>query len=327
MTSLGASERHLTVEGLEHYISGGAPAVIKIEGAPIIYLVIDPSIERLSLRTPLTRHALPDVSAYQHFSSSAIHWNDEPWFELRVDGEVLRDAYPVICSIADRIQLEGTPFDSAVSGSLAAFREVLAQHDRLSLEEELGLFGELVLLRHLLSAQPPADAVAGWRGPDAEEHDFDIQGNDVELKCTLAEERIHWINGMGQLEPTQARPLWLLSMQLTRAGNDGVSLAELIQEINSLVSAGDAAQLFNSKLSSAGWRGDSAHQHKSKFRLRSSPAVYAVNDRFPALIRSRLAAAGFDLAHIVQLRYALNLKGLLPEAAPPEFLKNMGSFP
>jgi hypothetical protein len=323
MNSEGAGERHLSSEGLAHYIAAGVPSLIKIEGAPITYLVIEPMVQRLALRTPLTRHSLPDVSAYQHISAVVIHWNDGAWFEVRADGAVMLEAYPVLCAIADRIQIDGIPFDAAVSGSLAAFRQLFSRHSRLTFEEEIGLYAELLLVNHLLAHFPPQEAVSAWRGPDGEEHDFDIAGNDVEVKCTVAEERIHWINDGNQLEPTCGRPLWILSIQLTGASGDGHSLADLIALILSRLTDAHAVDLFKAKLAAVRWREESPLLHTSTFRLRTEPAVFSVDDSFPALTRRRLTAAGVDLARVISMRYALNLSGLPQATVTPEVLKNI----
>lgn len=324
MTPDAGGERHLTRESLEHYIDAGAPSLIKIEGAPAAYLVIEPLAHRLALRTPLYRHALPDVSAYQHISAAAVHWNDSTWLEIGVDGAVMREAYPVLCAMADRIQIDGMPVDAAVSGSLAAFREVFSRHSRLSFEEEIGLFAELLLLNHLLGQFSPQEAVSAWRGPDGEEHDFDIAGNDVEVKCTVAEDRIHWISDGNQLEPTHGRPLLLLSIQLTSAGSEGHSLADLVALVHSRLADAQAVDLFEAKLAAVRWRQQSPLLHTSKFRLRSEPAAFAVDEGFPTLTRRRLTTAGLNLSCVVQIRYALNLSGLSQAVVTPEVLKNIG---
>jgi len=325
MTSNEPAERHLSRESLEQYFAAPASSVLKIDGNPVAYLYIDPASPTLALRTPVARSALPDVSAYQNISAAQIHWNDTNWFEVRIGGALARDGYPVLCAIADGLQLDGLGLDASVSRSLAALREVLLRHRRLSPEEEIGLFGELLLLDHLLDRVPAAEAVLGWRGPQREEHDFDVGGNDIEVKSTTAEQRIHWINDGRQLEPTIGRSLWLLSVQLTSAGADGQSLAELVDQISSkLVTNAHVGDLFRSKLAELGWNDESSMLHTTKYRLRSEPQLYAADAGFPAITRKRLTDAGFNLALVVQLRYALNLSQLTQATAVPNILQDIG---
>lgn len=323
MTDRAPSDRHLTSEGLEYYLAAGVPAVVKIDGTPAAYLVVEPGPRRLRLRTPLDRNCLPDVSAYRHLSAAVMHWNDVSWCEIQVEGAAAREAYPVLCSIADRIQLQGLPFDTAVLGALAAFKDVLAHRERLSFEEEIGLFGELLIVGHLLAQLPPTDVMAAWRGPDGEEHDFDIGDADVEIKSTISEERTHWIGDADQLEPTAGRSLWLMSIQVTAAGAGGLSLADLVSKISSHLSGDPAAEAFERKLALMRWRADEALLYPRKYRLRSEPAVFAVDDDFPALTRRRLTNAGVNLSHVRQFKYALNLDGLIPFPAAPDLLKNV----
>src|SRR5262249_48510664 len=110
MTSAGDSRRHLSPDGFQEYLRAGAPSVIKIEGSPSVYLAIDPSLSKLALRTPLQRQSVPDLSAYQHISAAAVHWNDAQWCELRIEGDIIVEAYPILCAIADRIQLRSLDF-------------------------------------------------------------------------------------------------------------------------------------------------------------------------------------------------------------------------
>jgi hypothetical protein len=318
--------RHLTREGLEDYYSAGAPAVIKIEGTPIVYLIIEPKTETISLRTPFRRQSLPDMSAYQHISATTIYWNDSTWCDLRIGGAQWKDAYPMLCAIADRVQLEGFEFGTAVLNALESFRELLSGHARLSLQEEVGLFGELVVLKHLIRRFPLREAVASWRGPDKEEHDFSVGDHDVEVKTTLSEERTHWISHLDQLSPTIERPLWLISIQLTGVNSGGRSLADLVSEIHNLLRHDPVDAEFSSKLSAAKWRTDAALHYTKRFRLRSMPAAFKIGREFPALSAGLLTHAGLDLARFRQIKYLIDLNGFPPTIHTPDFLQNLDSW-
>jgi len=325
MTTPEASQRHLSREGLGEYLRSGAPAVVKIEGSPAVYLVIEPILRRLVLRTPLARQPIPDLSAYQHISAETIYWNDGRWCELRIEGEMIADAYPVLCSIADRIQLQSLDFSTAVVGALSSLRELLAGAQRLTEQQEIGLFGELLFLKHLLGKKVTAEAVASWRGPEGEEHDMALAEGDVEVKSTTTEERCHWIGDVRQLEPTFGRRLWLLSFQLTGAGAGGASLPELIEEIRALLRAESGAEEFEAKLNAVGWRDDTADLYVRRLRLRSKPECYEIDHTFPAITPQRLAAAGLDQSRFVQIRYMIDLRGLQVSSDVPESLSTVSA--
>lgn len=325
MTDPDVHARHLTRDGLAHYLAAGAPAVIKIDGAPVLYLVIEPALQRLALRTPLPRHNVPDLTTYRHVSAVTIHWNDRPWFELRVEGRMLLDAYPVLCSIADRVQVHHADVGPAVADALASLRELLSSYGRLSEEQETGLFGELLVLRSFVRDGSVPDPIRAWRGSAHEEHDFDIGADDVEVKSTTSENRHHWIGDLNQLKPTLDRRLWLVSIQLTGAGASGHSLPELIDAIRAIVPADPSAHELRRKLDAAGWRDETAPLYTRRLRLRCPPAVFEVSPTFPALTPTALAAAGVDYGRFLRVTYMINLDGLTAATSPPDPLRGLGS--
>lgn len=316
--------RHLSRDGLADYLAAGAPAVIKIDGDPVLYLVIEPALHRLALRAPLPRKSVPDLSTYRHVSAVAIHWNDRQWFELRIDGRMLLDAYPVLCSVADRVQMHRVDVGPAVTDALASLKELLSSHGRLSEEQEIGLFGELLVLRRFIQDDSVPDPIRSWRGSAREEHDFDIGADDVEVKSTTSENRHHWIGDINQLKPTPGRRLWLASIQLTGAGAGGHSLPDLIDATRAVTPHASAQELHR-KLDAAGWRDETAPLYIRRFRLRCPPAVFEVDTTFPALTPTLLAAAGVDCGRFVRVKYMINLDGLPAALAPPEPLRRLGS--
>lgn len=325
MTPPDPLRRHLSLDGFCEYLRSGAPAVVRLDGSPVVYLVIDPAPQRLALRTPLQRHAVPDLSEYRHISAGSIYWNDAQWCELRVDGDLVVDAYPIICAIADRIQLRSMDFGAAVNEALVALRHLLASAARLSDEHEIGLFGELLLLRHLLTRIAPDDALAAWRGPTREEHDFVLGDIDVEVKSTLAERRTHWIGDLRQLEPKLNRRLLLLSVQLTAAGAGGLTLPQLVDEVGKSLPKGSAVADFRQLLETLNWSAVVRAPFTRRLQLRSVPALFEVDHTFPALTSKRLEAAGLELNRFSEVRYAVDLTGLPAAADTPDHLKNIGS--
>lgn len=309
--------RHLTHDGLCAYISAGVAAALKIDGTPAVYVIVEPASGSVALRTPVGSRGIPDLSGYRHISAAVVQWNDKPWHEVRVDGASIVAAYPVICGIADRIQLEGQDFSRAVRDSLAALRQLFAQNARLSDEQEIGLFGELCVLGYLIDSMGGSAAVECWRGPHGEEHDFDIKGDDVEVKTTLSESRRHWIGHIGQLQPTLDRALWLVSIQLTTAAAGGTSLPTVVATARSSMADPRAVDDFDRRLEAVGWRDVDNELYQRRFLLRSKPLVFKVDERFPALTTTRLTAAALDPVRFSQVRYMIDLDGYPPTTVGP----------
>ncbi len=218
------------------------------------------------------------------------------------------DVYPMFCAIADRIQLESrSPLD-ALDATLAIWSQLLARRKRLSDDQEIGLFGELLLLRALVVSTDESDAVASWRGPLAEEHDFGFGEIDAEIKTTTAEVRRHWINGLTQLVPTEHRTLWLVSVQITRAGaGHGESLPELIDAVRSLLRGDESRRLYDETLSTLRWSDRDRDLYPQRWTLRSTPRAFQVGPAFPTLTSESLVRLGLLGSEIIQVRYEINL--------------------
>lgn len=289
--------------------------MLQIAGVPTGYLIIEPSPGVLALRFPRSCGRVPDLSPYRYFSTSTVGWNGENWLEVEVTvGADLLEAYPVLCAVADRIQLEHATFDDAVVDALATYRELLAGLGRMTDEEEVGLFGELLVLRHLVLAGGAAAAMSAWSGPSAEEHDFSLAMQDVEVKTTTAEARRHWISDLYQLVPSPSRDLFLISIQLTTGGDAATTLPELISDLRDSLDP-DSQVVLDARLRETRWRPEQEVLHLRRFRLRSAPATFRVSESFPALTPSALVAAGLDVARFPKVTYLLDLVGI--EAASP----------
>jgi len=311
MTSALPSERHLRQEGLREYLAAAVPSLVPVEGTPKCFLVIDPSLQRVAIRVPWSAGELPDLSSYRHFFAETVVRDGSRWGEFgAVGSDVLIEAYPVICAVADRVQQEGKTFAVAVHEVLGTYHELMRGLGRLSDQEEIGLFGELLLLGRLIDGLGESIAVTSWRGAISEEHDFGLPDDDVEVKTTTGENRRHWIGTATQLEPTVGRPLWLLSLQITSAGAGGLSLPEVVSSVRMKIVDGKVRTVLEDRLARVRWRDDQAALYGRRFRLRTDPAMFRVDAGFPAITPSKLEAAGVPVARIKGLTYLLDLTGV-----------------
>lgn len=316
MTAL-PSERHLRPEGLKEYLAAAVPTLVPVHGSPKCFLVIDPSLQRVAIRVPWSAGELPDLSTYRHFFAETVVRDGTRWGEFgATGGDVLLDAHPVICAVADRVQQQGKPFAIAVRDVLETYHELLRGIGRLSDQEEVGLFGEVLVLERLIDDLGAAVAVGAWRGAVSEEHDFGLPDEDVEVKTTMGETRRHWVGTATQLEPTVGRPLWLLSLQITSAGTGGLSLPELIAGVRVKILDGAVRAELEERLGRVRWRDDEAVLYGRRFRLRTDPAVFLVDATFPAITPQKLAAAGVPVQRIAGLTYLLDLSGLAHDNPP-----------
>lgn len=313
-------KRHLSRSGLNEYLHAHVPAILRIGDTPIAHLVIDPPAGTIAVRFRQLDSALPDIAAYRHFEASHVARDGVTWCELKVLSESdLVEAYPVLCAVVDRVQLDGLSFHDAVIDALDTYRHLFAGLGRMSETEETGLVGEALTLLHLIGTIGAHDAITAWRGPEAEEHDFGLDSFDLEVKTTTAERPRHWISDLRQLVPTQDRPLWLLSVQVTTGGLGAETLAEVIDRLRSLVGGEPAARL-ESLLHDAGWRDQQRALYRRSFRLRTKPTAHEVGSTFPAITEATLTAAGLNVEHFPQVKYMVDLFGRPADPPPAELL-------
>lgn len=316
--------RYLTDAALDDFMASGSKSAFRIPGVPEVHLVFLPgAVAAVALRVAWDGETVPDLFEFEHLSASIVRTGEQAWAELLIDDPVVfRRALPVVWRIADRVQLEQIGFADAVLATLVDFMELLESSSGLSSDREVGLFGELTVVDCMVSAVDGAQAVQAWRGPDGDEHDFDLGCGDLEVKSTLSEKRVHWIGSLSQLEPTAGRVLWLLSMQLTTGLGEGSTIADLVFKLRSRLMGADL-HAFENKLYSAGWRDKYSATARRRFALRSTPLLLPVNEEFPALTQPRVAAAGMPLSRLRELAYSIDVAGLAEEPCPPTSIRNL----
>lgn len=320
-------ERHLDPDGLAEYLQAGVPALVPIDGTPPMVLVIEPGNHRIAIRVPYGGADLPDLSHYRHLALTVGTSAGQDWVEFGVSGGAdLVEAYPVLRSVADRVQLGGEDVGTAVREVLHVYHQMLSSLGRLTEQQEIGLVGELLVLDHLIGTIGERAALASWRGPLVEEHDFGLDDIDVEVKSTLSEERAHRISSLTQLVANPGRALWLVSVQLTIGGLAGRTLSQRIDSIAGRLTSGDVRGLFTATLEHIGWTQSQSDLYTRRFATRGRILAYHVGPDFPAVTPGRLSDGGVPLDRIRALSYVLVLEGL-DSNTPPAPIDGIGASP
>ena len=312
----------LTPETLAAYFDAGHPAEQRLAEEPLCVLGIDPPRGELTLRTPATGSDI-DVSAYRMIRTDIVEepGDETVWFRVTVEAKGIEyEAYSLLQAVTDQLQ-QGDDLERALHVALDAFRGLLARAPRLSEDQEIGLFGELVALDRLIDGVGETKALAAWLGPRAEEHDFVLGEADVEVKTTRSERRIHVIHGLGQLTPTPGRPLHLMSVQVTGAGaaGNGETLPELIERIRRRLRSGRTD--FDDRLTDCGWEDAQADRlYTTRLLVRSEPRFYNVDGAFPAITSAGLSPIVTRPELVRSIDYRIDVTDLEPQGtAPAEF--------
>lgn len=306
----GSPIAQLTPQSLDEYFGSGIPTFHVVSREPLCELRIDPGAEIYEVFTPAAG-ASPDIVGLQRVSVDRVTGAEGEMFRLRIDARDLRyEAYGLVVAVVESMR-GGASFAAATGAALAGFRAIIAGRRRLSTEQQLGLIGELLVVRNLLGVVGEVDLVEWWLGPLAEQHDFAFPGMDVEVKTTTSERRVHVISGVGQLQPNPGRALWLVSLQMTRAGGaDGVSLAGLVDDVRNRLSA--RRERFLQHLVGLGWRDEDADLYRDRYLMRSRPLAYPVDDDFPAITARRLASSVPHPELVSALTYRVDVTNRLP---------------
>ena len=142
-----------------------------------------------------------------------------------------------------------------------------------------------------------------------------LPATDVEVKSTVQEQRIHHISTLTQLFPKPSRRLYLVSVQLTRAGSGG-SAFSLPATVASVLGAAEAAspaaaELIRERIQQLGWQDEDAPHYRSSYHLRAPLVAIPVRGGFPAIVPATLKGLGQSaLARIGHVEYSINVDGL-----------------
>lgn len=154
--------------------------------------------------------------------------------------------------------------------------------DLFSLEESLGLFGELVFLSRWLS---PAKAMNYWMGPHADRHDFVSAEASVEIKTSRTSSGghvRHKISSLDQLSDPETGILYLYSLQVVKDRLASDSLISLTSEIEKALKNDPSLCLFFRELLAMRNYTPLARTAKNTYRI-VGESLYQIKDNFPRL--------------------------------------------
>jgi Putative PD-(D/E)XK family member, (DUF4420) len=307
--------RHYSLANIDAFWHAGIPVVLPIAGSPECTLDLHPANSTIKLTTPFTPPE-PDLAKWRHIGFRPVVSDEGELAELTVVVEDnLHGAYGLLTSIADQVQIAEEPLAAAVATAIAKHRSIFASKAALSQDKEVGLFGELLVLEHLMRTMGASSAVESWQGPLNEEHDFVLSDVHLEIKTTSGEQRRHMMHGFMQLVPIRGVPLSLVSIQLTRSNHEGGrTLSQLVSSLR-IASGGHRPQV-NDALEAWGWTDEDAELYTTFWTKRNTPRAYAVDSRFPALTLGRLTTVVPNMKVVSDLSYRVDLTHFTHQTLP-----------
>ena len=170
----------------------------------------------------------------------------------------------------------------------------------LTLEQRMGLFGELTFLKRILEFDTPASTLSKWTGPNGGSRDFQFENSEIEIKSVGNGQSKVRISSEFQLDDYDCENLFLKVFTLCDS-DDGQSIFEIASSIFALLDPVEAL-VFQSKLDSVG-AVDLSKLSGDSWTL-CSESTFKIEESFPSLKHSRISPA------ISSVQYRLNIKAL-----------------
>lgn len=261
-----------------------------------------------------TDQSLPQAKGFRT-SRVKLHGNPATWVavtrqpvgSIELFASMTTDVLAVV-----QAQSGGSPSATlrAAIARIAAWQRFMERGSGLlTLEEELGLHGELVVLGELLEGEADKAAIVeAWLGPLGGLHDFRIGQGALEVKATLSGPGFPAkISNLEQLDTSAVSPLFIAGVRHIEAPG-GMTLGELSLDLLDRLAGDPAAKAtFRDRLLAVGLPETDFGRYTRRLTHVSARA-YLVDDGFPRLVRGNMPSA------VVSARYVLDLDLIPPTA-------------
>ncbi|WP_372922235.1 PD-(D/E)XK motif protein [Roseovarius sp.] len=227
--------------------------------------------------------------------------------------------------VVDVLRTMNTAASSASGEVMDAFLERVREwqafmartHRPLSSDAQIGLLGELWMLRLLADNSLGAGALDCWQGPLRAAQDFHVRAGAIEVKSTVRTGSfLARINSIEQLD-SDREPIFLCAFRFEE-NTDGISLVGLVTELRERFGAAGVQRGFEALLMVMGYLDEHAALYGRTLTLKDAKAFPAEGD-MPRLTRTALPAA------IRSAAYVLDLDALeVPSIGLPELINEFG---
>jgi hypothetical protein len=196
---------------------------------------------------------------------------------------------------------------------------VMAKGSGLTLEKQIGLFGELYLLKKLLLQTGLLSKVLSiWTGPETGIRDFEKDNCAIEVKTTHTHnhQKIH-ITSERQLDTQLLQYLFLFHLSIEKRNSDEYTLNTIVEELYSILSQNKLlGNILKRKLISVGYFDHHQDKYQNISFLIREEDFYRIENSFPRIEERDLMKGVGDVKYSIILtseteQYRTNLNEIL----------------
>ena len=176
----------------------------------------------------------------------------------------------------------------------------------LSTNAIIGLFGELLLLHHLV-LNLELDVFSNWVGPLGNRHDFEFSQSSIEVKSTTMKNKDSFkVNSLEQLEAYPGKEVYVMLIKL-EVDPSGISIPKLLNLLisSSLISENSLYE----KLQKIGYKKEHSDSYEKICFQPIEFQLIPIDSNFPRIKDSDLRVID-PAARIGEIEYEVNVTGL-----------------
>ena len=300
---------------IERLLSSDASFLQPVIGVSNCAIAFDFELQNLSVAIPVDSSDLPALLPKALTMKIQIIDGSSKLVVGCNSRELFRSFYDFLIEVIELVFEGSSTPKEAVDEAWSKWGQLIEKESSLSKDKQIGLIGELWLLQRIASLHGWIYALDSWHKTALSEHDFCLPNVDIEVKTTTNENRTHMIGSLTQLQPSNGRELYLLSIQLTSASDIAVKSFSLATMVNSIIDEVDkepnTLEIFIERLTKAGWQASHMRFYDSRFIFRSRTRFVFVDDNCPRMVESTLSGISQELrSRIGSVAYRVDVTGL-----------------
>lgn len=276
-------------------------AVKKADGRHILYLQCDPQNAAKRHQYPAWKGISIEFSSFDNAGMEGCYIRIEQGEES--DDEVYFAISDDLCSCLQGVAK--ADLYKKLSAALERWKRFFSLRGSIKLtrEEQLGLFGELWLLRNMLQNDVGLQAIECWKGPYHSTFDFTLQNMSIEVKTTAAKMpyKVH-INNEIQLDDRLAGGnLLLCFVAVQLSDSSGETLADVVVGIERQAKDNETAySLFQDKVFGCGLGKPYIDSYASRYIVKEY-VFFDVKEGFPRILSVDLPTGLGDVSYSLEI--------------------------